>query len=84
MSKKRGLMEEVAEFLFPSDSEQIGLKAWLIGKSVPCFLCKRELDVRFSKKNRPYLTCNKCQVQTFVRGREGFHRLVALVKRQEE
>ena len=85
MSKKqeRGLMEEVAEFFFPSDSEPKDITAWLLGKTVPCFLCKRELDIRFSKKSRPYTVCTECQIQTFIRGSKGFHRLVALVKKQE-
>jgi len=29
------------------------------------------LEVRLSKRDKPYVTCNTCGVQVFVRGREG-------------
>ena len=85
MSKKqeRGLMQDLAEFFFPSESEAEDIKSWLLGKTVPCFLCKRELDIRFSKKNRPYTVCTECQTQTFIRGSKGLQRLAVFVKRQE-
>ena len=86
MSKKQeqGLIGEVSEFFFPSDPEPKDIKTWLLGKTVPCFLCKRDLDIRFSKKDRPYTVCAECQTQTFIRGSQGFHRLVQLAKEQEE
>jgi hypothetical protein len=86
MSKKqeRGLMDEIAELFFPSDPKPRDIKEWLLRQTVPCFLCKRELDIRFSKKDWPYTICTECQTQTFVRGGKGFHRLVALAKKQEE
>lgn len=86
MSKKqeRGLMEEVAGFFFPPGSESKDIKTRLLGKIVPCFLCKRELDIRFSKKDRPYTVCTECQTQTFIRGRQGMEKLAGLAKEQNE
>jgi hypothetical protein len=86
MSKQqeRGILEELADFFSPSDPEPRDIKTWLLGKTIPCFLCKRDLDIRFSKKDRPYTVCTECQIQTFIRGRKGFERLVTLVKEQEE
>jgi hypothetical protein len=86
MSKKkeRGLLEEISEFFFPSDPEPRNINEWLLGKTIPCFFCKRALDIRFTKKDRPYTICNECQIQLFIRGGEGFRRLVALVKKQED
>ena len=85
MSRKAepSLLEEVSEFFWPSDPQPKDIKEWLLGRMVPCFLCKRDLDIRFSKKNRPYTVCTECQTQTFIRGNKGFQRLVTLVRKQE-
>ena len=34
---------------------------------VSCWLCENPTVVRFSKKDRPYLVCEECGVQTFIR-----------------
>ena len=39
-----------------------------------CPLCGRPLDVRMSKKNKPYVTCGDCSLQMFVRGPVGVER----------
>ena len=39
-----------------------------------CPLCGRPLDVRMSKKNKPYVTCSDCSLQMFVRGPAGVER----------
>ena len=42
-------------------------------------------EVRSSKKDKPYFTCNTCGVQVFVRGRAGieaFSRLLDLGRRE--
>ena len=77
-------MNELSEFLFPAEPEQRNIKEWLLDKTIPCFFCKRDLDIRFTKKERPYTICNDCQIQLFIRGSEGFRRLVAFAKDQEE
>ena len=45
----------------------------------PCPVCGVPQQVLSSKKDKPYITCNSCGVQVFVRGREGvqeFRRLL--------
>jgi DNA-directed RNA polymerase subunit RPC12/RpoP len=45
----------------------------------PCPVCTNPLEVRLTKKNKPYVTCDPCGVQMFVRGPAGigeFERLV--------
>ncbi len=39
-----------------------------------CPLCGSPLDVRLSKKDRPYVTCDACSLQLFVRGPAGIDR----------
>ena len=46
----------------------------------PCPVCSEGLQVRESKKRKPYVICNACGVQLFVRTEPGirkFERLVA-------
>ncbi len=42
--------------------------------SVPCFLCDQDLEVRQTYKNKPYLVCDGCGIQIFVRGKKGIER----------
>ena len=54
-------------------------------KWFPCPVCTRALDVRESKKHKPYVVCEPCGIQIFVRGPEGiaaFNRLVDLATRE--
>lgn len=44
-----------------------------------CPLCKNPLDVRMSKKGKPYVTCGDCALQLFVRGTAGIERFGKLV-----
>jgi predicted RNA-binding Zn-ribbon protein involved in translation (DUF1610 family) len=34
----------------------------------PCPICGVATDVRITKKDKPYITCDPCGVQVFVRG----------------
>lgn len=46
----------------------------------PCPICGEGLDVRESKRGKPYVVCNRCGVQMFVRtqpGIEKFEKLIA-------
>jgi DNA-directed RNA polymerase subunit RPC12/RpoP len=48
-------------------------------KRFPCPVCAKALDVRQSKKHKPYVVCEGCGIQIFVRGADGiatFNRLV--------
>lgn len=44
----------------------------------PCPVCAAAREVRMTKKNKPYITCDLCGIQLFVRGQAGidaFNRL---------
>jgi DNA-directed RNA polymerase subunit RPC12/RpoP len=50
----------------------------------PCPVCTRPLSVKLTKKDKPYVTCDPCGVQVFVRGPAGieqFRRLIASGRR---
>ena len=45
----------------------------------PCLVCLGAREVRLTKKNKPYLICDPCGIQVFVRGPAGiaeFNRLI--------
>jgi len=45
----------------------------------PCPVCTDPREVRVTKKDKPYITCDPCGIQVFVRGPagiEGFNKLV--------
>src|SRR5579864_4365065 len=47
--------------------------------SFPCPVCTVNRQVKLTKKNKPYVTCDPCGVQLFIRGPEGidgFNRLI--------
>jgi len=52
----------------------------LNGNSVfPCPVCVELREVRMTKKRKPYITCDPCGIQMFVRGPagiSGFNRLI--------
>ena len=42
-----------------------------------CPLCEDKLDIRFDEKHgKPYVICNSCGVQMFVRREEGIQLMV--------
>ena len=45
-----------------------------------CPLCGDPLEVCLSKKGKPYVTCNACSMQLFVRGLEGIDRFNRLAR----
>jgi hypothetical protein len=45
------------------------------GEKFPCPICGTGLDIRLSRKQKPYCVCDSCQLQLFVRGKTGIHRL---------
>jgi transcription elongation factor Elf1 len=47
----------------------------------PCPICTRALDVRLTKKNKPYVTCDPCGVQMFIRGPQGIEEFSRLMQR---
>ena len=52
-------------------------------KLFPCPVCMEPLEVRHSKKGKPYITCNRCGVQLFVRVQAGIAVFNQLVERAE-
>ena len=51
------------------------------GKSqyFPCPICFGMLEVRHDKNSKPYLICNDCGVQLFIRGKEGIKQFKNLI-----
>jgi len=48
-------------------------------RKFPCPVCAHPLEVRLTKKDKPYVMCDPCGVQLFIRGPEGiegFKRLI--------
>ena len=54
----------------------------LSGKGFPCCLCGAALQIRISRKQKPYTICLSCGVQTFFRGKLGIERLSRIVNSQ--
>jgi ssDNA-binding Zn-finger/Zn-ribbon topoisomerase 1 len=46
----------------------------------PCPVCLQPLDVRTSKRNKPYVICSPCGVQMFIRERAGIEAFANLVE----
>jgi len=47
----------------------------------PCCLCSANLDIKISKKGKPYCTCESCGIQTFFRGKTAISRLKSLLNK---
>jgi hypothetical protein len=52
----------------------------LQGKFLECFLCGGRVEIKLSKKDRPYFHCLNCYLQCFVRGDVGIKRLARLMQ----
>ena len=51
----------------------------------PCPVCTEPREVRVTKKDKPYLVCDPCGIQVFIRGPAGieeFNRLTERVSRE--
>ena len=47
----------------------------------PCPVCTDPREVRLTKKRKPYITCDPCGVQVFIRGPAGIAAFERLVER---
>ena len=56
----------------------------LRGESMECFLCGGQVEIKLSKKNRPYFQCLDCYMQCFIRGDAGIRRLAKLLQGDDE
>ncbi len=45
-----------------------------------CPLCAEPREVRLDRNHKPYLICDPCGTQLFVRRKEGIERLEALIE----
>lgn len=50
-------------------------------ETIPCWLCQKSLAIQLSKKDKPYLICEGCGLQVFVRYKAGIERLHQLNKK---
>jgi len=55
-------------------------------KTFPCPLCEEPLDVRMTEKkhSKPYVICEECGVQMFVRGKAGIKKFWKQVKDEDD
>jgi transcription elongation factor Elf1 len=49
----------------------------------PCPVCTVTRTVKLTKKNKPYVTCDPCGIQLFVRGPAGIAELTRLLEQGE-
>lgn len=54
-----------------------------MGWVIPCWLCGEPIPVKFTKKNKPFLICNNCGVQTFIRYGKAEELLIAKIKQYQ-
>jgi len=52
-------------------------------RKFPCPVCTGIREVRLSKKNKPYITCDPCGIQLFVRGPAGIAEFSSLIEQGE-
>jgi hypothetical protein len=50
------------------------------GAEFPCPVCGTGLEVRLSRKDKPYIVCDSCGIQLFFRGKTGINRLRELLE----
>jgi len=50
--------------------------------TLPCFICGKEVDIRLSKRNKPYMVCD-CGVQIFIRYGEAEKLLLEKISEHE-
>jgi len=53
-------------------------------KTFRCPLCRKELPIQYSKKDKPYITCPEDGLQMFVSYEQGIQRLEEMSDRDSE
>ena len=61
------------------DNVTLGSKPADEGRYFPCPICRRWVRVGQTKRRKPYLVCDACGVQLFVRGKEGIRRFQGML-----
>lgn len=46
----------------------------------PCPVCAAPLEVKTTKKDKPYIVCDPCGIQLFIRGPAGIHEFKRLLE----
>ena len=64
--------------------EPLSSSSTVQGKSMECFLCGGRVEIKLSKKSRPYFHCLDCYLQCFIRGDAGIQRLAKLMEGDHE
>ncbi|MCK4782436.1 MAG: hypothetical protein KAV87_01700 [Desulfobacteraceae bacterium] len=54
------------------------------GVMIPCWLCGSPVEVKNTKRNKPYLICEGCGLQTFVRHSKAEDLLVARIQEYQK
>ena len=49
----------------------------------PCPICASPCEVRLTKKRKPYLVCDPCGIQLFIRGSRGIEEFNRLMERAD-
>ncbi len=62
----------------PSPAAQL----YVMNGTFLCCLCEAEIEIRQTKKGKPYMICEDCGVQIFVRYQKGVRRLEQLSSNQ--
>lgn len=52
----------------------------IIGRPLPCPLCGQDIPVKMSKSGKPYIICDDCGVQLFIRSPRGIERLRQIIQ----
>jgi hypothetical protein len=73
MLKKMSLKEGQRNVGDPVEVEEVLDPTYL-----PCFLCGAQLEVRASKRKKPYCICDPCGLQAFVRKERGIQLLAEI------
>ena len=60
-------------------SEGTGPENEFEGKQFPCPVCGAALDIRMSRRDKPYCVCNWCGIQLFFRDKVGIRKLKEIV-----
>jgi hypothetical protein len=53
------------------------------GANFPCCLCSASLDLKISKRGKPYCTCLDCGIQIFFRGKIAISRLKSVLNKRD-
>ena len=70
------VVDEVLEVLSPADAKR-RVSDWkpsdFVGQKLKCCICGAEVELKLTKKRRPYYNCSGCWTQVFVRGDQAMH-----------